>query len=289
MAHAIRPRDWAQDLPRKVRALGMRIALSSKLQMGLLRVVEDLNEGKWTKTGQASQALSDGWVQRGIVQQGEMSTAAEISADVADESVAEHMPGPENPPPLEDQPELSASPPDGAEATEEQMSPAENESYEYITRFGPSRELSILFLHPPEKPAESLWPFARVIRNIPGVEIMSTDEVEVYYILKFKWLVMEGGAVDAIIRQKGHPSVTEVGLEVGEESDTSKLASEGRNELDEERKAPMPKSWELRKWRHDTGAKSMRKVFGMNNATRMEKEAKKAKKAQKRLSLVKLA
>ena len=284
MAHAIRPRDWAQDLPRKVRALGMRIALSSKLQMGLLRVVADLNEGKWTKTGQANRALSDGWVQRGVAKEGRSS--AEMTPDVAEESVADDETVLEDEPVLENQPLLEdqLEPSHRLETTEEpSMPPAKDKTYEHVTRFGPNKELSILFVHPPEKTAESIWPFARVIRNIPGVEIMSTDQVEVYYILKFKWLIMEGGAVDAIIRQKGQAPVAEVDLGLAE-SDTSESTLAG-GERDEGKTARMPKTWRLRTWRHDTGAKSLRKVFGMNNATRMEKEWKKAAKTLKQVKL----
>jgi hypothetical protein len=42
----------------------------------------------------------------------------------------------------------------------------------------------------PTKSAGEIWDFARPLRNIPGVEIMSTDQVEVYHVLHYKWVVM---------------------------------------------------------------------------------------------------
>lgn len=56
--HPISPRDHAQLLPRKVRALGLSIALSSKLSSGLLKVVSNLNEPQWDGTNAARRALT---------------------------------------------------------------------------------------------------------------------------------------------------------------------------------------------------------------------------------------
>ncbi|KAL1406868.1 54S ribosomal protein yml6, mitochondrial [Vanrija albida] len=122
-------RDHAQDLPRKVRELGLRTALSSKLAGGLLRVVENLNEGEWPGTNAARRALAD-----------------------------------------------------------------DRETL----RFGPGDNISILFLHAPFKPEDEVFEFWRTVRNIPGVEMLPTDEVVAYDILKYRWLVLEAGAVDAL-------------------------------------------------------------------------------------------
>jgi large subunit ribosomal protein L4 len=43
VAFGPKPRDFATSLPRKVREMGMRVALSSKVQSGSLRVVESLD------------------------------------------------------------------------------------------------------------------------------------------------------------------------------------------------------------------------------------------------------
>lgn len=51
-------------MPRKVRALGLATALSSKLSSGHLRVVEDLNEAEWAGTAEARRALCDDQVSR---------------------------------------------------------------------------------------------------------------------------------------------------------------------------------------------------------------------------------
>ncbi|TXT07276.1 hypothetical protein VHUM_03446 [Vanrija humicola] len=122
-------RDHAQDLPRKVRELGLRTALSSKLAGGLLRVVENLNEAEWKGTNAARRALAD-----------------------------------------------------------------DRETL----RFGPSKDVSILFIHSPFKPADEVNEFWRVVRNIPGVELLPTDEVVAYDVLKYRWVVLEAGAVDAL-------------------------------------------------------------------------------------------
>ena len=57
--HGPHPRDFTQLLPRKVRQLGLHVALSSKLSSGLLRIVNDLGEAQWTKTRHAVAALAD--------------------------------------------------------------------------------------------------------------------------------------------------------------------------------------------------------------------------------------
>ncbi|OCF41299.1 50S ribosomal protein L4 [Kwoniella heveanensis CBS 569] len=159
--HPIKPKNWAQQLPRKVRELGLKIALSSKLSSGLLRVVQDLNEGSWTGTNDARRALCNGVVV--------------------------------NETPVELEPILEAT-----EAGNESTLRAEPErDIQTINRFGTPEDLSVLFLHSPAKSPEQLLEFHRVVRNIPGIELMSTDEVEAYHVLKYKWLVMEGGAVDA--------------------------------------------------------------------------------------------
>ena len=62
--HALNPRDHTQLLPRKVRALGLATALSSKLSSGHLRIVRDLNEAEWLGTAEARRALCDNEVSR---------------------------------------------------------------------------------------------------------------------------------------------------------------------------------------------------------------------------------
>jgi large subunit ribosomal protein L4 len=55
----LHPRDHSQLLPRKIRALGLFTALSSKLATGLLRVVPSLSEAGWEGTNVARRALSN--------------------------------------------------------------------------------------------------------------------------------------------------------------------------------------------------------------------------------------
>lgn len=71
------------------------------------------------------------------------------------------------------------------------------ESKEFIERFGPKKDLSILFLYSPSKDPEEVEKFHRKIRNLPNVELLPTDQVLAYHILKYRWLVMEADAINA--------------------------------------------------------------------------------------------
>ncbi|WRT67208.1 50S ribosomal protein L4 [Kwoniella shivajii] len=166
--HPIFAKDWAQSLPRKVRALGLKIALSSKLSSGLLRVVENLNEGEWKGTNEARRALSNEIIN--IEKEIDLEPIIPAESDLSSKTQTESALEGEN---IED-------------------------DLQIINRFGSSKDLSILFVYSPNKSYEEITSFHKTIRNIPGIELMSTDELEVYHILKYKWLVMEGGAVDAL-------------------------------------------------------------------------------------------
>ncbi|EJT50748.1 hypothetical protein A1Q1_08123 [Trichosporon asahii var. asahii CBS 2479] len=134
----LKPRDWSQDLPRKVRALGLRTALSAKLNDGFLRVVEDVAEGNWPGT--------------------------------------------------------------------------------YEARFGPKDGLNILFVHSPMREAEGVANLWRVTRNVPGIEVLSTDDLLVYDVLKYSWVVIERGAIEDLAGPGWFDAVNEAyGLEAPEE------------------------------------------------------------------------
>ncbi|WWD15964.1 50S ribosomal protein L4 [Kwoniella shandongensis] len=183
----IQPKNWAQSLPRKVRELGLRIALSSKLSSGVLRVVENLNEGEWTGTAEARRALCDS-----LVYPGSTSTSSPVD--------------------LEPIIPLNAS--EGEQTAETGTSSSVESAVtevQVLSRFGRVEDLSILFLFSPNKPHEEIDAFHRVVRNVPGIEVMSTDEVQVYHVLKYKWLVLEGGAVDAL---SGFEILEDEGLEM---------------------------------------------------------------------------
>lgn len=131
-AHPLAPRDWAQDLPRKVRELGLKTALSGKLAMGALRVVDSFDNQEWKGTHDAVHALADRHV--------------------------------------------------GGEST---------------LRFGQKDSLDILFIHAPDKDMELAEEFYRKVRNVPGIDMLPTDEVTPYHLLQHKWVVLEADAVDA--------------------------------------------------------------------------------------------
>ncbi|XAO23999.1 50S ribosomal protein L4 [Cryptococcus bacillisporus CA1280] len=175
--HPIFPKNWAQALPRKVRDLGMRIALSSKLQAGLLRVVPNLNEAGWKGTNEAKRALADGLAFP------EAEASEKVQATKSDVE------------PLAKDAVEAVEKVNELEGTIPEVTPPAIEPVS-IPRFGPAKDLSVLFLYSPFKPSDEIADFIRVTRNIPGVEVLSTEEVQVYDILKYRWLVMEGGAVD---------------------------------------------------------------------------------------------
>ncbi|ODN84636.1 50S ribosomal protein L4 [Cryptococcus amylolentus CBS 6039] len=179
--HPIAPKNWAQSLPRKVNELGLKIALSSKLQSGLLRVVQDLGEGGWSGTREARKALANGveWPrsESGLEQVPEATAAEELGLE---EHVQEKA--------IEEQVKEDVK--DAVETAVEPSGPI------YTPRFGAPDDLSILFLYTPWKLESELESFFRATRNIPGVNVMAADEATVYDILKSRWLVLEGGAVD---------------------------------------------------------------------------------------------
>ncbi|WVQ71664.1 50S ribosomal protein L4 [Cryptococcus sp. DSM 104548] len=181
--HPIERKNWAQSLPRKVNELGLKIALSSKLQSGLLRVVHDLGEGQWSGTREARKALANGveWPKsEGVVEQVPEASAAE------ELGLEEHVQ--EKGAEVEEQSKEQVK--GDVETRVEPSGPI------YTPRFGASDDLSILFLYTPWKLESELESFFRATRNIPGVQVMAADEATVYDILKSRWLVLEGGAVD---------------------------------------------------------------------------------------------
>lgn len=155
----------------------MRIALSSKLQAGLLRVVPNLNEAGWKGTNEAKRALADGLAFPEAEASEKVQTTKSDVEPLAKDAVEA----------VEKVNELEGTIPEVTPSAIEPVS---------IPRFGPAKDLSVLFLYSPFKPSDEIADFVRVTRNIPGVEVLSTEEVQVYDILKYRWLVMEGGAVD---------------------------------------------------------------------------------------------
>jgi large subunit ribosomal protein L4 len=171
----LHPRDHAQLLPRKVRSLGLRTALSSKLSSGLLRVVQDLSEAGWEGTNEARRALCDEYPES------QSESDSESWSDLTEDA-------------------LGAS--------------SDSELTSITRRFGTPRDLSVLFLHAPAYTPEDIRrieQLSRAVRNLSGVDVVSTDEVTVWHVLKYQWTVMEGSAVDALVGED-----EEVGMEWAE-------------------------------------------------------------------------
>ena len=288
----------------------MRMALSSKLYMNNLRVVESLNEGGWTATYQAARALTSG---KRIAEEyaDQYGYTGDVEREVARDARARRAMSPHARAALQrqepaaeedlfeeeqaaDEEEAALRAKDAgegaaaevqAEAAVEADAEAEVEeetaqlSLEDITirspGFGQRENLSILFLHPPTKSAREVWDFARVVRNIPGVEIMSTDDVEVYHILKFKWLVLEGGAIDSIATHAGQvaPVLPDIGASI--ESTPTDIALPAEETVDTGA-TRIPRMWVLDKWRKVRGEKSLIKTFGLRNANVQKLLAKRA-------------
>ncbi|WWC69394.1 mitochondrial 54S ribosomal protein uL4m [Kwoniella pini CBS 10737] len=170
--HPIFAKDWSQKLPRKVRALGLKIALTSKLNSGLLRVVQNLNEGEWKGTNEAKRALSDSIIkiEKNQIKNIEMEPIIPIGNN--NQEIQNHV--------------------------EEEEKEKEGE-LEIIDKFGSSKDLSILFIYSPNQihhQNENLINFEKSIKNLKNVELLCIDQVEVYHILKYKWLIMEGDSID---------------------------------------------------------------------------------------------
>lgn len=277
----------------------MRVALSLKLEMGLLRCVKSLNEGRWSKTKHAKAAL----VQRKIWTKDEpeaIGTAQEkllmIGAPVgaADmDSASEGTDAVEAAGNEADAAEALSSMDDTSDATStttdlttppanDPTPPAQSITVGFDSG-STKRDLSILFIYPHTKPAADIKAFALPLRNLPGVEVMSTDEVQVYHILKHRWLVLEAGAVDILSLQKGQPQLDELDpewtdeqLEVGDPKATDFVQAD---------RIGKPQTWLVHRWRKLRGRKSMRKVFGMRYATAVATENKKTWRKIARLGI----
>ncbi|KAL7424061.1 54S ribosomal protein yml6, mitochondrial [Cryptotrichosporon argae] len=186
--HPLSPRSHALGMPRKLRALALHTALSAKLAHGRLRVVGDLDEGAWAGTAEACRALADGptgGVGVETTAEAEAEAAAEAASAAEAEGAAEA--GAE-----------AVQAGEAADAARPQVvadpAPAPAPSAAYVTRFGLSSSLSILFVHAPSR-APAL---ERTVRNLPGVAVRSAAELEAYDVLKHTWVVLDAAAVDAL-------------------------------------------------------------------------------------------
>ena len=235
-----RPRNYTQLLPRKIRAMGMRVALSLKLESGLLRCVKSLNEGGWTKTKEAHRALA-----KRVVWTSEARAIAPGTAKEGEVSTNKSVP-------------LSPTP-------RSQLTVGFDGS-------STKTDLSILFVYPHTKPAAEVQAFARPLRNLPGVEIMSTDEVQVYHMLKYRWLVLEAGAVDILTLTKGQPQIDE--RESEWEDEELQVGDPKAADIVLAPSVKRPVRWLVHRWRKLRGRKSIRKVFGMRYASAVARESK---------------
>jgi hypothetical protein len=302
--------------------MGMRIALSAKLNMGLFRVVKDFNEGQWTKTKQANAALSDGWLKpvelepiaaqpviaNGVINSEESPVTIEVEEAITDEIVIRK---------LNVEKATSADATGASDATEAEVSSAVNDIYDtrsipdvseevvpeklWISRFGKTGKLSILFVHDPKKDPESLWSFARVVRNLPGIEILTTTELQVWHVLKYRWLVMEGSAVDHISKMIRSSMDSQPSIVLDEDLQKASVALNRALITDNDTitlpavipdassessqifaKMPSAKRWAIHTWRKPSGSRSVVRALGFRQAAAIAKKAKKVSRKQQR-------
>jgi len=190
--HGPHPRDFTQLLPRKVRQLGLHVALSSKLSSGLLRIVNDLGEAQWKRTRNAVAALAD---DKAGVKDSMYEAEEEEQVGEADEQTVNADPSRQ-------------------------------------VRFGHPDELSILFIAGPpttEKEYSDLINMARCVNNVPKVEVIPVEEVEAYEVLRRKWVVLDVRAVEWLGERAGEGWIGEEGeaeLEEGEMESAGLVGSE---------------------------------------------------------------
>ncbi|KAJ9112365.1 hypothetical protein QFC19_000785 [Naganishia cerealis] len=171
--HGPHPRDFAQSLPRKVQHLGLHVALSSKLQSGLLRVVKDYGEAAWSGTRQASLALSD------------ESLAAFNARKDSSKGMLEET--------VETEPTTSGP-----------------EDVSSLEKFGPAGDLSITFVHGPAADITALERIDKCLRNIPGIDVLPVEDLAAYEVLRRKWTVMDVSAVEWLGARAGQAQLLEL-------------------------------------------------------------------------------
>lgn len=153
----------------------------------------------------------------------------------------------------------------------------------------PEKWHSILFLHAPDIYADKLWAFGRVLRNIPGVEIMSTDEVHVWHLLKYRWLIIDGVGLDAMVRRLRTSAKSAWSTEGDWQSPLAHLPA--RTSIRRARpenpaqtvSLPKELQWRTRTWRRIRGKKSMVRAIGFDRAAVRAKHAKRDMKRSRRL------
>lgn len=160
--------------------LGLHVALSSKLNSGLLRVVQDLTEANWINTQSARLALSD------------VSAKAAAFGDSASKGMLEEE--------VEeaDAQEVEVAVPAGP-----------------VAKFGPASDLSILFVYGPSVSRDGVAAkelddkMYRFVRNMPGVDVLSVEDLQAYEVLRRKWTVLDASSVEYLAERAGQADVFE--------------------------------------------------------------------------------
>jgi large subunit ribosomal protein L4 len=168
-----------------VQQLGLHVALSSKLQSGLLRIIQDYDEAAWSGTREASLALSN----------------ETLAAFEARKEGTKSM----------------------LEETAEDATPVEEVAApESLTKFGPAGDLSIAFIHGPATSPAALERIDRCLRNIPGIDILPVEDLAAYEVLLRKWTVMDVSAVEWLGARAGQAQLLE-GIEEVDAADESRF------------------------------------------------------------------
>jgi large subunit ribosomal protein L4 len=140
----------------------LHVALSSKLQSGLLRVIQTYDEAAWTGTRDASISLSD-----------EHPAAFKARMEGAN-SMLEETEESEN------------------SLAEDPATPVPSS----LTKFGQVHDLSITFIHGPSTSMSTLERIDRCLRNIPGIDILPVEDLAAYEVMDVsavEWLAARVG------------------------------------------------------------------------------------------------
>jgi len=109
------------------------------------------------------------------------------------------------------------------EAPEEVETPAADkaaataQSADELVKFGPAKDLSILFVHGPYSETRK---FNLAVRNFPGIDVISVEDLAAYDVLKRKWTIMDVESLEYLAERSGDLDLLEMDEELLEASTT---------------------------------------------------------------------
>jgi ribosomal protein L4 len=107
----------------------------------------------------------------------------------------------------------------GSTHLEEEEVPAEKEavaadeaaataqSADELVKFGHAKDLSILFVHGPYAQTKK---FNLAVRNFPGIDVISVEDLAAYDVLKRKWTIMDVESLEYLAERSGDLELLEM-------------------------------------------------------------------------------